>query len=279
MPPRGSFGHYSLVAAGVALLGLLIYVQFSDFLPDQLPMSTMSGADALREQHPACALPKVPGDHAFVAASVLQGGAPTNLVIGTSTRVSRVVRVNVDSGSKPVSVFLTGHDVIWEFAGDVERVRRIVVLSRTYGPHAAVVGTAAERVEFVALRDCELVSDTMSPDEAPRTKALAAMFGRRPDHTIYEAKIAKLALPEGTVIPLPAQSPANEFNDLRRLDAGQVISAQPVTAPKILPGEVGLMQLAADGSIRQPSAEEVEAFVAGASRPYQSKLSPDFRFP
>ena len=62
------------------------------------------------------------------------------------------------------------------------------------------------------------------------------------------------------------------------LDPGHLVSALPVTRPDLLPGEAGLAQLEAAQAIRKPRAEEIEEFISGASQPYRSRLSPDFRF-
>jgi hypothetical protein len=43
-------------------------------------------------------------------------------------------------------------------------------------------------------------------------------------------------------------------------------------------GAAGLQELARAGAIRPPRREEVSVWIDGASRPYQSKLSPAFRF-
>ena len=50
---RSPFVHYSLVAATAAILAGLIYLQFSNNLPDSLQISNVK---SLRTQHPDCAL-------------------------------------------------------------------------------------------------------------------------------------------------------------------------------------------------------------------------------
>src|ERR1044072_3074197 len=61
----------------------------------------------------------------------------------------------------------------------------------------------------------------------------------------------------------------------RACDNLSLIGLHP-TKPQTAPGAAGLAQLEADGAIRRPTAEEVKEFLAGASRQYRSKLSPDF---
>jgi hypothetical protein len=260
----------------VAGLGLLIYLQFSDDLPDYMQMS---GSEALRAQHPKCALAEVSRDHIFVAASMWEGGALTGLTIGSPPFATKLVRVSVARGDKPISVFLSGYGVIWDFAGDVERVRRVVAITPASDRTVGVVGIPKDRVDFPDLRGCELLAEVIAPDEerAVRAKALAAIFGRRPDHAAYKFKAIRVSLPDATFDAQQEEPPVSTPGGPRVLDPGHVVSALAVARPDILPGEAGLTQLAATGKIRRPHAEEVGQFIAGASRPYQSKLSPDFR--
>ena len=103
---RSNFVHFSLVAAVVTVLAALIYAQFSEYLPEGMQIS--SATTSLRQQNPACALAEVPRDHAFVAASLWEGGIQTDLVIGSPPTVLKIVRVNVAPGDKPMTVFLSG---------------------------------------------------------------------------------------------------------------------------------------------------------------------------
>jgi hypothetical protein len=104
------------------------------------------------------------------------------------------------------------------------------------------------------------------------------MFGRRPDRAAYQSKAVHVSLPDATFGVPPERVSANAPRGPRVLDPDQVISASPIGL-EIPPGEPGLAQLEAAGAIRRPRPEEVDEFVAGASRPYQSKLSPDHRLP
>jgi hypothetical protein len=272
MPARSTFGHYSMVAAAVAVLGGLVYIQMSDYLPETLQMS---GPDAARQQNPACALAEVPRHHTFVAASAWEGGLPTDLVIGNPPMVLKTVRVSIDQGEKPITLFLSGYHVIFDFAGDVGRVARIVAMSPIVDRRIGIAGIPAERIEFPKNADCKLFDEAIRGEAMARTKALAVMFGRRPDHDAKQHKVVQLSLPVASFEPRPEQ--VNAPRGPRTLDPAHIVSALPITRPELLPGEDGIAQLEAAGALRRPSAEEVEEFILGVSRPYQSKLSPDFR--
>jgi hypothetical protein len=97
MPTRTKFGHYSLVTAAAAVLVALVYLQFSNYLPDSMQLS---GIKSLRQRHPACALAEVQPDHTLVAAAVWDGGIPSDLVIGTPPHAATIVRVSVPATSR-----------------------------------------------------------------------------------------------------------------------------------------------------------------------------------
>jgi hypothetical protein len=63
----------------------------------------------------------------------------------------------------------------------------------------------------------------------------------------------------------------------RVIDANGVVSPGPVLTPETFPGEAGLIQLENAGAIRPARRAEINAFVEGISKPYRSKLSPDYR--
>jgi hypothetical protein len=69
---------------------------------------------------------------------------------------------------------------------------------------------------------------------------------------------------------------------LRLVCAGAGVLLVPIafaqTSKQGASGKAGLQELARAGAIRLPRREEVSAWIDGASRPYQSKLSPAFRF-
>ena len=269
---RSPITRTSLAAtAALAMCGLL-YIQFSEYFPEALQLSN---ADALRKQNPACALADVPRDHLLVAASIWEGGAHSGLILGNVQTATKVVQVNVAAGESPITAFLSGYGVIWNFTGDVGRVRRVVAMSQFMNQMAGVAGVPAERVEIPGRIDCPYFKDAMSLEKgAVRANALAVLFGRRPDRDAYQRKATHLSLPEAG-FALSAETAANTTAG-RALAPSDVVAAVPVSKPQILPGTAGLAQLEADGAIRKPTKEEVQEFLAGASRQYQSKLSPDF---
>jgi hypothetical protein len=63
----------------------------------------------------------------------------------------------------------------------------------------------------------------------------------------------------------------------RVIDPASVLSTAEVLVPETHPLEAGLIQLERAGAIRPPSSAETAAFVEGISRPYRSRLNPDYR--
>jgi hypothetical protein len=274
MPDRSPLAHYARVGAAVAVLAGLVYAQFSEHLPDALQIANPA---SLRQRNPACAIGQVPAGHTFLAASVLEGAVPTELLIGPYLRAANAVRISIDRGDTPITIFVSGYSTIFEFVGDVERVAKVVALSRLLGRNVGVVGIPSERVEFPARADCRFFEEASDADEAVRAKALAVMFGRRPDRAVYRHKAANLAFPDGRFDARAEQvSPAGTAA-AAALDPARVVSALPVTRPEVLPGGAGLKQLEAAGIIRRPRADEVEQFIAGASLRFRSRLDPDYR--
>ncbi len=274
MSVRSPIVRYSLLAAAVAALCGLVYMQVSERLPESLQVTN---AAALRQQNPSCALAEVPRDHAFLAASINEGGLHSGLIFGNIQTATKTVQVTVEAGDKPITVFLSGYGVIWNFGGHVDRIRRVVAMSHFMNRMVGVAGVPADRVEIPVHVECSYFNDAMSlQNGAVRAKALAVMFGRRPDHDVYQYKAAHLSLPEASfALPLETMP---KLPPQRTLAPGDVVTAKAVTVTRtdVLPGKAGLEQLEAAGAIRPPTDDEVKEFLAGASRPYQSKLSPDF---
>jgi hypothetical protein len=63
----------------------------------------------------------------------------------------------------------------------------------------------------------------------------------------------------------------------RQIEASSMLSPVPVLSPETFPGEAGLIQLENAGAIRPARRSEINEFVEGASKPYRSKLSPNYR--
>jgi hypothetical protein len=269
---RSALARHSLLAATTAALCGVLYAQFSQHLPASLQITD---AKALRQGNPACALAEVPADHIFVSASTWQGGLHSGLVFGRIMTAVKTVRVHVEAGDKPITVFLSGYAVVWDFAGAVDRVRRVVAMSGMMNQMVGVAGIPADRVEIPAYKECPYLKEAMSLENAAvRSKALTVLFGRTPDRDAFQVSAVQLSLPAAD-FALPTE-PAAKVGPARTLTPGDVIAAVPVTKPQTMPGAAGLEQLEADGAIRKPNPEEVKEFLTGASLQYRSKLSPDF---
>jgi hypothetical protein len=271
MPTRSPVVRRWLLVGAIAALCGLIYLQVAAHLPERFQVSD---AGRLRQANPSCALAEVPRDQLFLSASVFQGGEHTGLIFGQVQTPVKTVNVAVEPGDKPLTLFVTGNAVLFSFSGDVARVRRVVAMSPFMNKGVGVTGIPAQRVEIPPHRECRYFADAMSLEKATvRAKALAVLFGRRPDRDAFQHSAISLSVPENSFAlrteAAPQASP-------RTIAPGDVVAAVPVTRPQTMPGRAGLAQLEAEGAIRRPTPEEVQQFLAGASRPYQSKLSPDY---
>lgn len=272
----------SILTAYMALFGVL-------WASSSLGQS--QDADRLREQRAACTLQPVQPSDEFVVATKPAGETLANVLISAS-HLSSILYVDVAPGQKPIDIFMiTDSAAIFEFTGDVDRIRRVVV-----GPNSAAVrGIAADRVEFPNLRDCRLPytrGHYGGETREDRYSALAVMFGRVPDREIEDARGDRLTLPDGIIASRKGEADQarrhrsgaeRELYDgypagFRELDPATLVSPVKVLLPKTFPGAAGLIQLQQRGDIRPATAEEIKRWVDGASEPYRSKLSPNFRF-
>jgi hypothetical protein len=247
---------------------------------------------ALRQIYPTCALEPVPAEDEFIAATIHDGETLANVLISPSA-VSTIVRVNVTPGAKPITAFLAGSPgVIWDFEGDVDRIRRVAVVPG----QAGVRGIPAGRVEFPKMPGCELPSlhqRRSGAEDSDRSSLLPAiMFGRAPDRDVYQYAADQLNLPGATFVSKRLNRPStlsfswDPREDLylyhpggfRELDPQALVSVSAITVPKTRPRDAGLIQLEETGAIRRARAEEILTWIEGASRPFRSNLSPDFTF-
>jgi hypothetical protein len=233
---------------------------------------------------PSCTSTPVPDDHAFVATAVYQGDTLANVLVGSEHNPSTIVRVTVARGSKPISVFVSGYSgTIWDFQGDVERIRRVIALSLNRDRQVAVRGIPGDRVEFPDGSGCQLSPSARGPEHhEAHSRAIEMMFGRRPDRIAYEYAAHEIALPDAEWRDnrnARGSGDAARFypGGFRELDPNTLVSPLAVTVPETFPDVAGLLQLERSGAIRKPQPAEVQEWVEGASRPYRSKLSPNYR--
>lgn len=153
----------------------------------------------MRRLLPACAREAVPDAHLFVAANLHEGNTLANVLIGSGNQPSTVVRVTVAPGDRPLSVFVIGcSGVIWDFAGDVARVQRVMAMSSAGDRRVAVRGIAAARVEFVDLPGCALSLRAQQAEHLEAQKfTLSLVFGRRPDLAVLDDAAHEFLLPDG----------------------------------------------------------------------------------
>ena len=261
-------------ASAVAIAGLLASLAATS--------AQMADPHIMRRLFPACVRTLVPDNHMFVAVNLYQGDTLANVLIGSEINQSTIVRINVTSGDKPISVLVIGHSgLIWDFEGDVDRVHRVIAISTEKDGRVAVRGLPADRVEFPEMPGCEFSLQARRPEDLEAQKlTLSTVFGHRPELALYEYAADELALPEGTWRRATGRAvrPLRFYpGGFRELDPKTLVSPVAITAPETAPDQAGLMQLEQSGAIRRPRPQEVTDWIEGASAPYRSKLSPSYR--
>jgi hypothetical protein len=272
-------------------LGAAACLAFSS-APHSQPAAKPPNSAPLAALGPDCEIAAVNPDHAFVAAAVYGGDTLTNLQLKTADNETTLVRVKVAPGARPITVLLQAEQaVIWDFEGAVERVARAIVVPNSKG-QAATRGLSAQQTDFLKLTGCPQQSIPMKRDpDNQRDGILRLYFGRAPDRIASEEAPNALALPDASFGSSPGSrrertAGTQAEQDLlhyfpggfRVIDPGSVMSTAEVLAPETYPLEAGLIQLERAGAIRPPGSAETDTFVEGISRPYRSRLSPDFRF-
>jgi hypothetical protein len=232
-------------------------------------------------KYPNCVMAPVPPDHVLVEATAIDGAVLTDIAFATENGqrpdASAVIHVEVDAGTQPITMVAAGKGaLVWEFTGHVERVKRVVALSRDWNQSVAVGGVPRDRIEFIQLQRCPYfgyaTGDTVLGDVRPQQQALQLMFGRKADSVAWYAKAHTLRLPQGTWSLAPHGAPR-----FRALDPKQFISPVALSVAEVKPAGAGIEDYKRDGTIRAPRPEEIERFIEGASAHYRSKLAPDYR--
>jgi hypothetical protein len=240
---------------------------------------------------PDCEIAPVSKEHVFAAALVHQGDTLTNVQLGDQTGGTTMVRIVVASGSKPITVLLqSSQPVIWSFEGAVQRVARAIVIPG-HRDRVAVAGLPAAQVDFVKLARCPAQTIPFNTIiGGRRDEVLQTLFGRRADRVAAGYSPNSIALPDLQLGSSPTSGPErtaeteSEKNLLtyfpggfRIVDPKSLVSRAEVLTPETYPDAAGLIQLERAGAIRPARREEIDSFAEGLSKPFRSKLSPNFR--
>jgi hypothetical protein len=240
---------------------------------------------------PDCEIAPVSKEHLFVAASVYQGDTLTNVQLGDSTGGTTMVRIAVASGEQPITVLLqSSQPVIFSFEGEVGRVARAIVIAG-YRDSVAVSGLPAAQVDILKLARCPAQSIPFeNTNERRRDEVLLTLFGRQPDRVAKHYSPNSIALPDLQPGASPRKGPERTAETegektllgyfpggFRIVDARSLVSRAEVLTPETYPDAAGLIQLERAGAIRPARRDEVDSFIEGLSRPFRSKLSPNYR--
>jgi hypothetical protein len=240
---------------------------------------------------PDCQIAPVNADHLFLSASTYQGDTLTNVQLGDESNVTTMVRISVTPGSKPITVLLqSSQAVIWNFEGAVGRVARAMIVAGDRD-RAAVAGLLPAQVDMVKLTRCP---EKIVPFEQAipwrRDGILYTLFGRSPDKVAKGYSPNSISLPDLEYRGAPSDGPEQTAETagekallsyfkggFRMVDPKSLVSRAEVLTPETYPDAAGLIQLERAGAIRPPRQEELDQFAEGLSKPFRSKLSPNYR--
>jgi hypothetical protein len=232
-----------------------------------------------------CRFGSADANHRFIVAGAMEGSTLTNLQIGDPDGRSTVIRVDVEAGSDPLTVFLHSEDaVIWDFEGAVGRVKRAIIVSRVRKNHSASRGLPEGIAKFPDLAGCPQVIGMPSMDPHADKNNVKAYFGRDADRITFEVRPNVLKLPEGEFVSTqerPDKTTDAEWElfvyhpgGFRVIDPKSVIFPVPVLEPETHPGEAGLLQLEKEGAIRRPLRSDIESLLEGFRHEYPSRSHP-----
>jgi EF hand len=208
-----------------------------------------------------CVMSKPASAHRFILVGSNEGAALSTVSVSGQDAVTTVSQLNIEPGADQLEILLiTATPRIWKFEGAVDRVARVFVAA---SKAAGVVGLARERTEFLAARDCMLL--TSPPDEVALAIARGALrraVGREPDAILGQYKIGQISLPSGTIARKSIKRPSTEISGIApvwgalmmyrpegvvQLDAKFVIASHPAEPYSVLPEHAGLLQLLREG--------------------------------
>jgi len=213
-----------------------------------------------------CAMPP-PGDEAEVVLfGVYEGQAVSSASVAGMDRRTGVVDIEIEPGATPLYLVMSSYEpMIWRFSGATQRVRRVALSTQgrsTAGkPYAGATGLSADQVGFATGVGCMgYFSEPGSFRAQQVAEAVKRYTGRTPTIVGGHYGLVAARLPSGRGADLGqgrrrgrlAPSDVDALSGvLVRIDPEQVISAQKVEPYDVLPGQAGLAQLVADGSLRR----------------------------
>jgi hypothetical protein len=225
-----------------------------------------------------CDLPAA-NDAIVALISRYKSGNILDVAVGGQGNVSDTTEVNIEVGAEPLYVVaLSYRPTVWRVTGDVARVGRFVVsgaaASETAEYGVGVHGLPRDVVTFLPKEGCM----DRPGNEAGLNRlrdTIEQRIGKRPDVTISERSVARVALPSGSklqgemnYIPADRTIPGfvkvpegldglfsgviSEFPFGRvHLDAKEVVSLVDLRPYDALPGQAGLLDLTLRGKLRQ----------------------------
>jgi Ca2+-binding EF-hand superfamily protein len=210
----------------------------------------------------------------LLAYSQYRGRTYSDVYIGGDSIETTVINVEVKPGKQPLYLLLRSNEsVIWHFSGDTKRIEKVVTASEISANRRNAIArplTSATGVIGIAADKVQITNGTCLPDfNAVNTKTvsqeiLRAALGRKLDEIGEANAPGNLVLPPLRTLPLDQKSTVPKSFDaeiwknmvteyspaeFQSVNSAEVVAAEPVGSYKILPGYMGLAQLAGSGHL------------------------------
>jgi Ca2+-binding EF-hand superfamily protein len=243
-----------------------------------------------QEARAACAMPKASERAKVVVLGAYEAEALSAVAIGSQDSVTHAGKVTVEPGEEPLYLVITTYaSVVWQFAGALERVERVVL-----GNRSGATGLAADRVTVLARPNCvDDFYEVPSASSAKTAGAVARETGKTPEGVFGRYEVGAFSVPSGTIqtasdpnkpqvlviqksagtltiqgdpkgVVVQTPSVRGLENDLRRfnpggvidIDPASVVARLPVARYEVLPEQAGLIQLVRAGALSQNRSGE-----------------------
>ena len=223
-----------------------------------------------------CGLPAAPAGAVVVLHGAHKGAALSSAAISGQDEVTTLTHVDVEPGREPLYLVLSSATpMIWSLRGDTRRVAQVAVVTGAgtpARPAAGVIGAPAAKVSVRHSKNCFRSFSEPASEEASRARTLVAQaLGQAPARVSASYAAGAVSLPSGRALERSAGSPAvppagldlGLWRSGLRFHPEGVAQVNPAAvagaraeAYGVLPGYMGLAQLAARGALRPLGAGE-----------------------
>ncbi|MFL6802173.1 MAG: hypothetical protein ACJ8EQ_10465 [Sphingomicrobium sp.] len=248
--------------------------------------ATLSLAVAKMASQSACDFAKPRPSDLLVTVGTSGGSILPTVTVAGQDEITMLSDLVITKGRNPVYLVLVSEEAtIWRLAGDVRRVRQVIVF---HDEGAGVIGVPASRIHFNRQDRCRLSKEIYRGRSLETDVPILAMFGRRAnaiggDYVLYKATVdgSKLVVDrtfagsghdlvisdrDATVFPKPAvPGPSTLEREFRanfpagivEVEPADVVATGPVERYQVMPATAGALELERSGALIPATAADV----------------------